>query len=233
MRQCVRERDSGRATPLDPPVGPGPSRGWWRDRLSCRRAVAATSAGTRAALPTRVVGDDSSKSTAAGLTTVATHLPRRGGVRRSSRRGHAATPCDSAVQIVDDGSGAASRQRPRRSLGRSVPRSHHRRRLQGRSPSWASTRSPRASTRAYARSRDRRRGSTLTLAPASLAPWLASIGATAIERVLDRRRRTRRGPRRAPRGDPRRIPTLVRVAAAAGARPTAAWSGLEMQGGAR
>lgn len=69
---------------------------------------------------------------------------------------------------------------------------------------------------------------SLTIAPASLAPWLASIGATAIERstaVDDVRAQV-------PAERVEELlarPELERVAASATARPTAAWSGLELQ----
>jgi hypothetical protein len=69
---------------------------------------------------------------------------------------------------------------------------------------------------------------SLTIAPASLAPWLASIGATAIERskVVDDVRAEIPAERIE---ELLARPELRRVAAAASARPTASWSGLRMQ----
>ena len=126
-----------------------------------------------------------------------------------------------AVQIVDDGSG------PRRVAPEPLLRS----RGDLEVPRAEPVREPitplvqRARIRSLALPRSRL---SLTVAPATLAPWLASIGATAIERsttVDDVRAEV-------PAERVEELlarPELLRVAAAAKARPTAAWSGLQMQ----
>ncbi len=155
-------------------------------------------------------------SCAAGLVLVAAAC------RAPLDDAHAETRADSAVQIVDDGSG------PRRVAPEPLVRAPG-------NDDVAPTVQPQSLSlvRGGEHARIRKLALpgarvSLTIAPSSLAPWLVSIGATAVERssAVDDVRADVPAERIE---ELLARPELTRIAAAAQARPTAAWSGLELQ----